>query len=130
MDLSKAFSTLKNELFIAKLKDDGLETPLKTLIITCLKDEEGQTVLLQQVPQGSVLEPLLFNINVNYLFHLRESCRNPFRLLPISSKLTTSMKDHYLLSISITMTLSNFYLKSTIMSVINIDIFSFWSLKH
>ena len=86
--------------------------------------------LLQQVPQGSVLEPLLFNINVNYLFHLPESCRNPFRLLPISPKFITSMKDHYLLSISITITPSNFYLKKTILSVINIDIFSFWPLKH
>ena len=75
MDLSKAFDTINHELPIAKLHTYGFRKESLDLILDYLSDRWQRTKisgnvsswaeLLQGVPQGSVLGPLLFNIYIN-----------------------------------------------------------------
>ena len=80
MDLSKAFDTINHELLIAKLDAYGFSNKSPELIIDYLSNHlqhvkinstfSSLSEITQGIPQGSVLDPLLFNIYLNDLFSL------------------------------------------------------------
>ena len=85
MDLSMAFDTIKHDLLIAKLYVYGFNKESLKHLHTYLSNRCHRTKLnkqfdswqelIQGVPQGSGLSPLLFTIHVNDLFYLAESTK-------------------------------------------------------
>ena len=80
MDLSKAFDTINHQLLIAKLHAYGFDLASLEIIMDYLSDRLQRTKInssfstwseiLCGAPQGSVLGPKFFNINMNDLFFM------------------------------------------------------------
>ena len=80
MDLSKAFDCLPQDLIIQKLKAYGLSIHACQLMNSYLSDRKQRVKLgnivsqwkniIKGVPQGSILEPLVFNIFIIDIFFL------------------------------------------------------------
>ena len=78
MDLSKAFDNINHELLIAKSYAYGFSKDALKLIFSYMSDHwqrckvnksfNSWSALLEGVPKGSVLRPILFNIYLNELF--------------------------------------------------------------
>ena len=84
IDLSKAFDSLNHKLLLAKLKAYGLDSNSVTFMKSSLTNRLQRCKInnsfsewgkvLNGVPQGSILDPLLFNIFVNHIFLSLQKC--------------------------------------------------------
>ena len=79
-DLSKALNCLPHDLLVAKLEAYGLDTKTLKHMLSylsgrkqCVKIRNGFSLLkliLFEIPHGSILEPIFFNIFMNDIFFL------------------------------------------------------------
>ena len=77
-DLSKAFDCLNHELLIAKLHAYGFDKPSLLYFLSYLSGRKQRTKvnnsfstwedIISGIPQGSILDPLLFSIYINDIF--------------------------------------------------------------
>ena len=84
-DLSKAFDCLNHNLLLAKLNAYGFDNSSLNFIGSYLKERKQRTKVGQSystwnelkfgVPQGSILEPFLFNIFLNDIFYFIENSK-------------------------------------------------------
>ena len=81
MDLSKAFDTINHGLLIAKLEVYGFSNNALLFMLNYLKNRSQRVSInssfstweeiIAGLPQGSILEPLLFNIFLNDIFYFQ-----------------------------------------------------------
>ena len=78
MDLSKVFDCIPHDLIIARLAANGIERQTLRLIYSYLEDGKqcvkinstysDYKEIISGEQQGSILEPILFNLSISYLF--------------------------------------------------------------
>ena len=78
MDLSKAFDTINHDLLLAKLKAYGFSKQALSFMCSYLKNRRQRVQInnkfsslkevIAGVPQGSIDEPLIFNLFINDIF--------------------------------------------------------------
>ena len=83
-DLSKAFDCIKHDPLIAKLAAYGLDSYSLSFVFSYLNARKQRTKIHNSyspyankacgVPQGSILGPLLFNINICNMFFEKYEC--------------------------------------------------------
>ena len=82
LDLSRAFDFIPHDLFAAKLHACGLSEDAVTFVHSFLKCRKQDVkineiecvfqILLSDIPQGSILGPILFNILINdFIFFIK-----------------------------------------------------------